>query len=209
MVLAQHSRYGKQRQSACKPGSVWPGLSSRRDGHSSGTPVAGRLEQPTRATGPTDRARGKTRASLLFGFAPGGACRAADVAASAVRSCRTLSPLPRRLAVAPGRFAFCGAIPGVAPAGRYPAPCPYGARTFLRPSTGSGRRPSGRLAQSAYEGEAPTVKEKGDTGGHEPAARRSLAYSARGAGTVLAMHSIVVWERLAPIRAISRLSGAA
>ena len=30
------------------------------------------------------------------------------------------------------RFAFCGAFPGVAPAGRYPAPYPYGARTFLR-----------------------------------------------------------------------------
>ena len=28
--------------------------SPRRDGHSSGAPVAGRLEQPTRATGPTD-----------------------------------------------------------------------------------------------------------------------------------------------------------
>ena len=70
--------------------------SPRRDGHSSGTPVAGRLEQPTRATGATDKPCGVSRASLLFGFAPGGACRAADVAAGAVRSYRTLSPLPRR-----------------------------------------------------------------------------------------------------------------
>ena len=38
----------------------------------------------------------RRRASLLFGFAPGGACRAADVAARAVRSYRTLSPLPGR-----------------------------------------------------------------------------------------------------------------
>lgn len=30
----------------------------------------------------------------LFDFAPGGVCRAADVAARAVRSYRTLSPLP-------------------------------------------------------------------------------------------------------------------
>src|SRR6266436_6638538 len=36
----------------------------------------------------------RRRASLLFGFAPGGACHAADVAARAVRSYRTLSPLP-------------------------------------------------------------------------------------------------------------------
>ena len=31
----------------------------------------------------------------------------------------------------PGRFAFCGTFPEVAPAGRYPAPCFDGARTFL------------------------------------------------------------------------------
>ena len=31
------------------------------------------------------------------------------------------------------RFVLCGAIPGVAPAGRYPAPCFRGARTFLQP----------------------------------------------------------------------------
>jgi len=32
------------------------------------------------------------------------------------------------------RFAFCCAFPGVASAGRYPAPCFRGARTFLSPS---------------------------------------------------------------------------
>src|SRR4029077_8223360 len=31
----------------------------------------------------------------------------------------------------PRRFAFCGTVPGVAPAGGYPAPCFQGARTFL------------------------------------------------------------------------------
>ena len=31
----------------------------------------------------------------------------------------------------PWRFAFCGTVPGVAPAGRYPAPYLHGARTFL------------------------------------------------------------------------------
>ena len=111
----------------------------RRDGHSSGTPVAGRLEQPTRATGlRTGPARLAARASLLFGFAPGGACLAADVAADAVRSCRTLSPLPAK----GRRFAFCGAVPEIALAGRYPAPCPHGARTFLRPKA-TAVRPAG------------------------------------------------------------------
>lgn len=47
-----------------------------------------------------------------------------------------------------GRFAFCGTFPGVAPAGRYPAPCFRGARTFLPPAgfPVAGGRPSGRLA---------------------------------------------------------------
>ena len=120
----------------------------RRDGHSSGTPVAGRLEQPTRATGlRTGPARLAARASLLFGFAPGGACLAADVAADAVRSCRTLSPLPAK----GRRFAFCGAFPEIALAGRYPAPCPHGARTFLRPKA-TAVRPTGARAIGARRG---------------------------------------------------------
>jgi hypothetical protein len=53
------------------------------------------------------------------------------------------------------RFVFCGTFPGVAPAGRYPAPCFRGARTFLclpkqtaaiRPS-GTGRTMSARPAE--------------------------------------------------------------
>ncbi len=44
-----------------------------------------------------------------------------------------------------GRSALCGTFPGVAPAGRYPAPCFRGARTFLPPAA-AGRRPSDRLA---------------------------------------------------------------
>ena len=46
--------------------------------------------------------------------------------------------LPHRFTLAwpcgPRRFHLCGAIPGVASAGRYPAPCFRGARTFLPPS---------------------------------------------------------------------------
>jgi hypothetical protein len=75
----------------------------------------------------------RTRASPLFGLAPGGVYRAAPVARDAVRSYRTLSPLPCHTEAQGGRFAFCGTFPGVAPAGRYPAPCFHGARTFLSP----------------------------------------------------------------------------
>ena len=61
-----------------------------------------------------------------------------------------LLPHPFTLTLGPEplwRFTFCGTFPGVAPAGRYPAPCLHGARTFL-PRTQKGTkatiRPSGR-----------------------------------------------------------------
>ncbi len=79
----------------------------------------------------------------LFGLAPGGVYSAASVAACAVRSYRTLSPLPASPERGPdGRFAFCGTFPGVAPAGRYPAPCVRGARTFLPPDVPEGGHPT-------------------------------------------------------------------
>jgi hypothetical protein len=92
----------------------------------------------------------RERLSSLFGFAPGGVYRAVRIATSAVRSYRTLSPLPRRT----GRSAFCGTFPRVTPAGRYPAPCFHGARTFL-----PGRcpeRPPGRLTEWMW-GERPVA----------------------------------------------------
>jgi len=45
------------------------------------------------------------------------------------------------------RFAFCGTFPRVTPAGRYPAPCFRGARTFL-PTRCRAGRPSSRLARA-------------------------------------------------------------
>jgi len=72
------------------------GSRRKRDGHSSGTPVARRIKQPTRMTGP-DGPETYVSTSFLFGLAPGGVCRAATVAGSAVRSYRTVSPLPRPL----------------------------------------------------------------------------------------------------------------
>jgi hypothetical protein len=106
-----------------------------RDGHSSGTPVARRLKQPTRTAGPDFDlrfcARAQTLVPSLFGLAPGGVCRAAGVAVRAVRSYRTFSPFPQPTHNAPRRFVFCGTFPRLAPAGRYPAPTVHGARTFL------------------------------------------------------------------------------
>src|SRR4051812_47388087 len=95
-------------------------------------------------------------APSLFGLAPGGVCRAASVAGSAVRSYRTVSPL--RLPRGRSRSLLCGTVPEVLPlarhslAGRYPAPYVHGARTFLSgPPFGIGpKRPSGRLTSLRY-----------------------------------------------------------
>jgi len=58
----------------------------------------------------------------------------------------SLLPRPRCALTAPfhpcrlasRRSRLCGTVSGVAPAGRYPAPCPRGARTFLPRFPGSG-----------------------------------------------------------------------
>ena len=107
-----------------------------RDGHSSATPVARRLKQPTRTADP-DKGLAFRPVPSLFGLAPGGVCRAASVAGDAVRSYRTVSPLPRftQRAAAVCSLWHCpwGLSPqaGTVPAGCYPAPFVRGARTFL------------------------------------------------------------------------------
>ena len=107
-----------------------------------------RIAPPPQATNPGDGPEPGPAAVLppLFGLAPGGVCRAGPVAGTAVRSYRTLSTLARPK---PRRFAFCGTVPGVAPAGRYPAPSFCGARTFLpRRVAPAAARPSGNASCS-------------------------------------------------------------
>jgi hypothetical protein len=127
-------------QPACKPGSVGHRLLAHtiRDGHSSGTTFARCLEQPTRTASLTSPcgviAFSSEHSAMpsLFGLAPGVVCHAVSVAGPAVRSYRTFSPLlPLPFGGWGKRFVLCGTIPGVAPAGRYPAPYVDGARTFL------------------------------------------------------------------------------
>ncbi|GIK48899.1 MAG: hypothetical protein BroJett013_15960 [Alphaproteobacteria bacterium] len=75
---------------------------------------------------------------LLFGLAPGGACRAAFLTVGAVGSYSTVSPLlriaPLARLVRGGLFSVALSLEatfGIAPGGRYPPPYPRGARTFL------------------------------------------------------------------------------
>ena len=95
--------------------------------------------QPTRMVKRRDTPSDICQTPFLFGFAPGGACPTIFIAEDVVRFYRTFSPLPScKLLLSEQqegsegwRFVFCGAFPGVTPAGYYPAPCLCGARTFL------------------------------------------------------------------------------
>ena len=69
--------------------------------------------------------------------------------------------LPHRftLTLHAGRFVFCGAFPGVTPAGRYPAPLFHGVRTFLAALAGPAViQPSARGTDYARAARASTGK---------------------------------------------------
>jgi hypothetical protein len=92
-----------------------------RDGHSSGTPIAKRLVQPTRVrglkTGSMPDVATRMR-SLLFGLAPGGVCRAAAVTSTRGALLPPRFTLTARDLRRGRRFVFCGTFPRVAPGGR-------------------------------------------------------------------------------------------
>jgi hypothetical protein len=144
----------QRRQTVCKPGSVPP---ESGDGHSSGTFVAERLTRPTRAAARKARPAAPANAEsacrsylvlLPVGFSLPPPLPAARCALTApFHPCRPCNPTNGPAWAR--RYVFCGTFPGVAPAGRYPAPCLRGARTFLPPPEPRGpgeERPSDRLA---------------------------------------------------------------
>ncbi len=128
------------------------------DGHSSGTPVARRLEQPTRTAGSGHRSR-ECPAPSLFGLAPGGVCRAATVAGRAVRSYRTVSPLPA------SAEADTGGLFSVALSLGSPPPDVIRHRMSMEPGLSSPAtfrplpgRPSGRLTRLEWGGGRPASR---------------------------------------------------
>jgi hypothetical protein len=132
--------FAQRYQPACKPGFVGHRLLAQtiRDGHSSGTTFARCLEQPTRTASLTSPCGVIAFASEHSRVAvPIRSCSRCGLPCRF--RCRTrgallphLFTLTRPSLLGDGkRFVLCGTVPGVAPAGRYPAPYVDGARTFL------------------------------------------------------------------------------
>jgi hypothetical protein len=124
-ISSPHGRVSARKESAVKPGSVL-------DSHSSGMRVAAQLKRPTRKPHVSHMRGRQAPLASLFGLAPGGVCRAADVATRAVRSYRTISPLPAPLARHLGGI-FLLHFPWARAPQALPGTVPYGARTFLHP----------------------------------------------------------------------------
>src|SRR5690606_24916034 len=131
------------------------------DGHSSGPPIAGRFSRPTRTPQPVRllaNERGVPIRSCSRRGLPCRPCR--QVRGGLLPHPFTLTPQDRSPA---GRFALCGALPGIAPGGRYPPPFHRGARTFLeppkRPATArpSGPGTHGRSATCSQSGARPQI----------------------------------------------------
>jgi len=100
--------------------------------------VAVHLERPTREPVRAAR-RGSNPPVPLFGLAPGGVYPATDVATGAVRSYRTISPLPTRFKRGLAVY-FLWHFPWARAPQVLPGTLPYGARTFL---------PHGETAEAA------------------------------------------------------------
>ena len=119
----------KLRQTACKPGSVRPlpgGMTIPLECPSPGTS----RDRPGRRRGNAPAGCPACHPYLVLlpvGFAVPGPLPAPRCALAA-----PFHPCPASCGCSRGRRSvFCGTFPGVAPAGRYPAPCFRGARTFL------------------------------------------------------------------------------
>ena len=124
-------------------------LKSAGDGHSSRMPVTGHLARPTRAAGPGMKPAGKPVCRPYLVLLPVGFTLPLPLPAARCALTAPFHPYPRT--TARRRFAFCGTFPEVTLAGRYPAPYPHGARTFLsRGNDVPWQRPSGHLTRARF-----------------------------------------------------------
>ncbi len=154
---------------ACKPGSVQPLRAWATIPLEPMSPSASRGQPGGRGGNPLPLKPEPGRQPSLFGLAPGGVCRAAAIAGGAVGSYPTVSPLPEAR-MRRGRSVLCGTFPGLASAGRWPAPSSRGARTFLQrgiapapavarpPGTDALLRPRGAPGQASMRASSPAMR---------------------------------------------------
>ena len=156
---------------------------SAADGHFSRTPIARRLQQPTREsiagrTSPRRTAGGPPApclALLRVGFT-----KPAESPRLLVSSYLTVSPLPRsdHCRIARWRFAFCGTFPGLAAGRRYRPPCPAEPGLSSRPPDGW---TSDRLVPSRSSGSTIPQTDRGEpvwsTWKYRAGGRRGLGLS--------------------------------
>jgi hypothetical protein len=137
-----------RRQTACKPGSVPP------RGAMPGTVMTIPLGRPLPNASCDRPERRREGSPGIFGSLRD-ACRSYLVLLPVGFSLPPPLPAARCALTAPfhpcrppgmpetgRRCTFCGTFPGVAPAGRYPAPCLRGARTFLSPQIAESGHPT-------------------------------------------------------------------
>ena len=117
-----HPGRGGTPQTACKPGSVRGPEPARRSFLWDTHRCVPRATNPDDEAGAPPARHGCRRLSSLFGLAPGGVYPAAAVAGSAVRSCRTVSPLPATRVPSP----WAGAGPHAVRAVCFLWHCPWG-----------------------------------------------------------------------------------
>ena len=137
----------ENRQSACKPGSVWREAVSRsaRDGHSSGTIVADRLWRPTRATARRRACRPRPACRPYSVLLPAGL---AMPGASPSRRCALTAPFHPCRDLRPVKTGSRGGLLSVALSLGSPPPDLIRRRVSVEPGLSSAlrQRPSGRLA---------------------------------------------------------------
>ena len=157
LFRAQSKDLGEKCQTTCKPGSV-PAAKRGMTIHL-GRPL------PDASRDRPGRRRENNARPLTRPVVPTWSCSRWGLPCRCrYRQRGALLPHPFTLAGGrerPGRRSpLCGTFPGVAPAGRYPAPCFRGARTFLPRGRREPvrRRPSGRLAPLESRRLAPVVK---------------------------------------------------
>ena len=165
-----------------KPGSVaalWHECQSAADGHLSRTPIARRLEQPTResfAGRTSPRRTGEGPPAPCLALLRVGFTKPVESPRLLVSSYLTVSPLPRATAQDRARrFVFCGTFPGLTAGRRYRPPCPAEPGLSSRPPGG---RTSDRPVPSRPS--CPTISQTGR--GIKRASQESAATEAQPPG---------------------------